>query len=85
MAFKESLRKALVLQSQKSQDIFWNHYLSWFYVQQKEYGKAFVQEKAIYKRNPETFSNIVNLGKMAIDEDIQDAAQEILTFVLEFG
>ena len=83
LAFNESLRKALVLQSQKNQDIFWNQFLSWFYVQQKEYGKAFVQEKAIYKRNPETFSNIVNLGKMAIDEDIQDAAQEILTFVLE--
>ncbi len=83
LAFNESLRKALILQSQKSQDIFWNQFLSWFYVQQKEYGKAFVQEKAIYKRNPETFSNIVNLGKMAIDEDIQDAASEILTFVLE--
>ena len=82
-AFNESLRKALVLQTQKSQDIFWNQYLSWFYVQLKEYGKAFIQEKAIFKRNPETFSNIVNLGKLAIDEGVQDTATEILTFVLE--
>jgi tetratricopeptide (TPR) repeat protein len=83
LTFVESLRKALVLQSQKSQDVFWNQYLSWFYVQQKEYGKAFIQEKAIFKRNPETFSNIVNLAKLAIDEGIKDTAIEILTFVLE--
>src|SRR6476620_2760723 len=59
--FNESLRKALLVRAQKGQDIFWNQYLSWFYVQQKEYGKAFIQEKAIYRRNPETFSNIINL------------------------
>ncbi len=47
-SFGESLRKALILKTQKSQDIYWNQFLSWFYVQQKEYGKAFIQEKAIY-------------------------------------
>src|SRR5690606_5865877 len=62
--FHESLRKALLVRAQKDQDIFWNQFLSWYYVQQREYGKAFVQEKAIYKRNPETFYNIVNLGQL---------------------
>ena len=81
--FNESLRKALLLRAQKTQDVFWNQFLSWFYVQQREYGKAFVQEKAIYKRNPETFYNIVNLAKLAIDEDEDETAIEILTFVLE--
>jgi tetratricopeptide (TPR) repeat protein len=52
-------------------------------VQLKEYGKAFVQQKAIYKRNPESFGNIVNLGEMAIADNDQDSAKEILTFVLE--
>ena len=33
--FNETLRKALIIRTQKNQDIFWNHYLSWFYVQQK--------------------------------------------------
>src|SRR5690606_29261751 len=69
--------------AQKGQDIFWNQFLSWFFVQQKEYGKAFIQEKAIYKRNPETFSNIVNLAQMAIEEEQQDIAKEILRFVLQ--
>jgi len=81
--FIETLRKALILKTQKDQDVFWNHYLSWFYVQQKEFSKAFVQEKAIYRRNPESLSNIVNLGQLATEEDNPEAAVEILGFVLE--
>lgn len=82
-AFSGILRKALILRTQKNQDIFWNHYLSWFYVQQKEFEKAFIQEKAIYKRNPESLSNIINLAQLAIEEENQEAAKEILGFVLE--
>ena len=81
--FNELLRKALILRTQKNQDIFWNHYLSWFYVQQKEFEKAFIQEKAIYKRNSESLANIVNLGQLAIEEENEVAAKEILGFVLE--
>ena len=81
--FNELLRKALILRTQKNQDVFWNHYLSWFYVQQKEFEKAFIQQKAIYKRNPESLNNIVNLAQLAIEEDNQEAAKDILGFVLE--
>ena len=83
VTFNESLRKALILRTQKSQDVYWNDYLSWFYVQQKEYGKAFIQQKAIYKRNPETFFNIVNLAQLAIEEGDKDTAKEIFLFVLD--
>ncbi len=82
-SFDNSLRKALIIRTQKNQDLFWNHYLSWFYVQHKEFEKAFIQEKAIYKRNPESLSNIVNLGQLAIEEENVEAAKEILGFVLE--
>jgi tetratricopeptide (TPR) repeat protein len=81
--FNDNLRKSLLLRAQKTQDIFWNDFLSWFFIQQKEYGKAFIQQKAIYKREPESFSNIVNLGQMAIEDNDQEAATEILTFVLQ--
>jgi len=81
--FNDSLRKALLIRAQKGQDIFWNQFLSWYFVQQKDYAKAFVQEKAMYKRNPETFSNIVNLGQLAIAEGEEETAKEILGFVLE--
>ena len=81
--FNETLRKALIIRAQKNQDVFWNHYLSWFYVQQKEFGKAFIQEKAVYKRNPDSLSDIVNLAQLAIEEDDSETAKEILGFVLE--
>jgi tetratricopeptide (TPR) repeat protein len=81
-AFKDAMRKALILKTQKDQDVFWNHYLSWFYVQQKEFGKAFIQEKAIYKREPESLMSIVNLSQFALNEDDTDTAEEILNFIL---
>lgn len=81
-SFSDSLRKALILKVQKNQDLFWNRYLSWFYVQQKEFGKAFIQEKAIYKRNPESLSSILNLANLAIEEEDQEVAKEILDFVI---
>lgn len=81
-AFKDAMRKALILKTQKDQDVFWNHYLSWFYVQQKEFGKAFIQEKAIYKREPESLNSIVNLSQFALNEDDTETAEEILNFIL---
>lgn len=81
--FAETLRKALLIKAQKSQDIFWSDYLSWFYVQQKEFGKAFIQQKSIYKRNPETFSNIINLAQLAVEEGETQTAKDIYSFVLE--
>lgn len=83
VAFNDTLKKALLVRAQKTQDVFWNDFLSWFFIQQKEYGKAFIQQKAIYKRNPESFANIVSLGQMAIDDNDQDSANEILNFVIE--
>ncbi|MGA9638101.1 tetratricopeptide repeat protein [Flavobacterium sp.] len=81
--FSDLLRKALVIRVQKSQDIFWNRYLSWFYVQQKEFSKAFIQEKSIYKRNDTSLSNIVNLAQLSIEEEDTETAKMILDFVLE--
>jgi tetratricopeptide (TPR) repeat protein len=80
--FNETLRKDLILRVQKNQNLFWNHYLSWFYVQQKEFLKAFIQEKAIYKRNSESLSNIVNLANLAVEEGDKEMAVTILNFVL---
>lgn len=81
--FNDLLKKALLTRAQKTQDLFWNDFLSWYFIQLKEYGKAFIQQKAIYKRSPDSFANIVNLGQMAMDDKDVEAAKEILTFVLE--
>ena len=81
--FADAIKKSILLKTQKSQDVYWNQSLSWLFVQQKEYGKAFVQEKAVYKRNPESFYNIVTLARLAIEEKQNEDATTILTFVLE--
>lgn len=81
--FTPLLRKALLVRAQKTQDIYWNEYLSWFFIQQKQYDRAFVQEKAIYKRNPESLGSILNLVKLTSDEHEYNLSKEIITFVLE--
>lgn len=81
--FLTYLKKALLIRTQKTQDVYWNQFLSWLYVQQKEYGKAFIQEKAIYKRNPESFSNIVSLAYMAFDDNQKEEATTILQYIIE--
>ena len=81
--FTSYLKKALLTKTQKSPDNYWNQFLSWLYVQQKEFGKAFIQERAIYKRNPESFYNIVALAQLAINDKQNEDARTILQFVLE--
>lgn len=80
--FSESLKKALLLRTQKTQDIFWNQFMSWFFIQQKEYGKAFIQEKAIFKRSQDNLYSVVNLANMALDEKENETARAILNFIL---
>ncbi len=82
-SFAKEIKKGLLVKTQQSQDVYWNQFLSWYFVQHKEYGKAFVQEKAVYKRNPDSFYTIVTLARMAIEEKQNDDAKTILTFVLE--
>lgn len=81
--FGNLLRKALLIRVQKTQDIYWNQFLSWFFVQQHQYDRAFVQEKAIFKRMPESLSNIINLAELAIEDEEEETAKEILSFILE--
>lgn len=83
--FADTLRKALLIRTQKAQDIFWNEFMSWFFISQKEYNKAFIQEKAIYKRNPENFARLFNLARLASQEKETETEKEILLFVLEYA
>ena len=81
--FANSLKKELLLRTQKTQDIYWNQFLSWLYVNQKEYNKAFIQEKSIYKRNPESFDDIIQLAQICVNEKDNETAQAIFQFILQ--
>lgn len=84
-AFANEIKKGLLLKTQKSQDVYWNQFLSWYFVQQKEYGKAFVQEKAVYKRNVENSYNFLTIGSLAMEEKQHEVAKEVFTFVFQIS
>lgn len=77
------LRKTLLQRSQQNPETLYNELLSWLFIQQKEYKKAFVQEKAIYKRIDEDLSNIVDLAYIAIGDKDYENGREIVNFVIE--
>lgn len=78
-----TLRKTLLQRSQQNPDVLYNELLSWLFVQQKEYKKAFTQEKAIYRRSGEDLNRIVDLSYIAIADEDYDNAREIVNYVIE--
>ncbi len=76
------LKKILLKKIQKEPDLLWNELLSWLFIQQKDYRKSFTQEKAIFKRNPESLQSIVDLALIAIDEGSNETAKEILSYLI---
>jgi tetratricopeptide (TPR) repeat protein len=79
----EILRKALLRRLQQQPELLYNELLSWLFIQQKDYGKAFIQEKAIYRRSDENMRSIVDLALIAIDDEAYETASEIITFIIE--
>lgn len=80
----EILRRSILKRSQENPDLLYNELLSWFFVQQHEFGKAFTQERAIFRRSEDKDLNgMVNLANIAISEEAFDDAREIIEFVIE--
>ena len=77
------LRKLLLKKLQSNPAPYWNDLLSWLYIQQKEYNKAFIQEKALYKRSQESLSRILDLALTTVNQNESDIANSIFEFVLE--
>ena len=76
-------RKAVLQKSLKNPKKEWNILLSWLFIQQKEYVKAFVQEKALFNRNPTDASMIFELGEIAFEDKNYDTAQNCFEFIIE--
>ncbi|WP_108867495.1 tetratricopeptide repeat protein [Aquimarina aquimarini] len=76
-------RKLLIKKLQQNPDILYNEMLSWLFVQQKEFKKAFIQEKAIYRRKEEGPQGIIGLARIAISEKDIKSATEILNYILQ--
>ncbi|WP_209402502.1 tetratricopeptide repeat protein [Pseudozobellia sp. WGM2] len=78
------LKKILLQNAQKNPNILWNELLSWLFVQQKQYGSAFRQEKAIYKRmDGSTVQRLESLGEVTLEDNDIETAQEIFEYISE--
>ncbi|RZS99021.1 tetratricopeptide repeat protein [Aquimarina brevivitae] len=75
-------RKLLIKKLQQNPDVIFNKMLSWLFIQQKDFKKAFIQEKAIYKRQNEGVQSIIDLARIAISERDIKSATEILDYIL---
>ncbi len=75
-------RKLLLKRLQENPVILYNQLLSWLFIQQKEFKKAFVQEKAIFQRTEE-LKGITDIAYIAISEEDYDSAREIVNFIIE--
>jgi len=78
------LKKLLLKRAQKSPNTIWNEMLSWLFVKQNQFYSAFVQEKAIFKRDGTIgLQRMFNLGEAALEEEAEDDAREIFEYILD--
>ena len=78
------LKKILLQKAQKNPDLLWNELLSWLFIQQKQYGSAFNQEKAIYKRAEESnLQRLEGLGSLALEDKDTEDAKSIFEYIIK--
>jgi tetratricopeptide (TPR) repeat protein len=76
-------KKTLLRKSVNNAKDEWNILLSWLFAQQKEYGKALIQEKALYNRNAFDLAEIFSLGKLAFYNKDYETAKLCFDFISE--
>ncbi|HLT33871.1 MAG TPA: tetratricopeptide repeat protein, partial [Aquaticitalea sp.] len=77
------LRRLLLKKIQIQPDTYWYEMLSWLFIQEKAYDRAFTQEKALYMRQRESLNRIIELALTALSDRESDLATEIFNYVLE--
>lgn len=77
--FKNLILKRL----QSSPKNAWNELLSWLFMQQKDFSKAFIQEKALYKRTLISMNDVVNVGKIAFDNQDYSTTQKVFNYIID--
>ena len=76
-------RKLLLKRLQTEQNVLYNELLSWLFIQQKDYRKAFTQEKAIFKRTDGNIDGLIDLANVTIEDQAFTVAKDILNHIKE--
>ena len=78
------LKRVLLQKLQENPDILYNQLLSWVFVQELSYDKAFTQEKAIFKRTQgQNFSRLFELGGVVTEAEKFQNALDIYDYVIK--
>lgn len=77
------LKNLLIQRVQNNPNSSWNILLSWLFMQEKKYSKAFIQEKAIYRRNPTNLNRLVDLGKITFNAKDYTTSQQTFEYILK--
>ncbi|MDB0600605.1 tetratricopeptide repeat protein [Tenacibaculum maritimum] len=76
------LKKTLLKKSISNPKNAWNQLLSWLFIQQKDFGKAFIQEKALYARDDKFLSRMKKLGEISFENKDYEIAQKSFDFFI---
>ena len=75
-------RQQLLKRMQHVQSIILKEMLSWLYIQQQDFDKAFLQLKAIYRRSGGDLGPLMRLSLSALDHNQIPTAIEILEYII---
>ena len=81
--YNQLFKNVLLKKLQSTPNTLWNQWLSWLYVQQKDFKKAFIQEKAVYRRTPETMQGLINLALAAQEAQSNEVTLAIFEFIIQ--
>ncbi len=76
-------RKLVLTRLQNNPNNSWNKLLSWLYMQQKDYNKALIQEKAIYNRNGSDLNSLFNVADISYEDNDYLTAEKAYAFIIE--
>jgi tetratricopeptide (TPR) repeat protein len=79
--YNQIFKKVLLKKLQSTPNTLWNQWLSWLYIQQNDFKKAFVQEKAVFRREPESLQGLINLAMLTKDAKAYETALTVLEFI----
>jgi tetratricopeptide (TPR) repeat protein len=82
--FKYILKRSLIKRIQKNSGTYiYNELLIWYYVQEKDFGNATIQAKALDKRLKEGGRRLIELGALASSNGMYETAKEAYQYVIK--
>lgn len=82
----ETLRRLLLKEVQKQQNqSIYSEMLLWLAIQLKDYETAYIQAKALDKRQKEEGVRLITLAEIALEQTKFDIAQQCYNYVIELG